>query len=79
MKYENRIREQLKELREIKNLKQVEMAEILNITQSNYSQIENGKRQISVEQIGMLADEFDITIDWFYGRNVEQTKKLKNN
>lgn len=77
MKYQDRVCQQLKVLREIKGLKQIEMAQILNITQCNYSQIENKKRKIDIEQIAIIADEFDLPLDWFFCRDVENTKRMK--
>ena len=77
MQYRQIINKKLKELRELKGMKQIDIAELLNISQCNYSQLENGRRKIDVEQIAKIADEFDLPFDWFLGRDVETTKKIK--
>lgn len=77
MTYRDIISKKLKELRNLKDIKQIDMAMILNITQCNYSQLENGKRKIDIEQVAKIADEYDLPFDWFLGRDVETTKKIK--
>ncbi|HET8963931.1 MAG TPA: helix-turn-helix transcriptional regulator, partial [Chitinophagales bacterium] len=46
----------LKELREEKNITQKEMSTLLNMTQSNYSKLENGKKKMdSLQTLENLA------------------------
>lgn len=77
MNYYKTIGNNLKKLREIKELKQIDVATILNIKQPYYSQLESGTKEISIEQLAKIADEFDIGLDWFLGRNPEIDKKIK--
>lgn len=58
----------LKRLRKSKNLYQIDMATILDIKQPYYSQLESGQKQISIEQLLKIADEFDLPLDYFTDR-----------
>lgn len=71
------IGKKLKELRKMKELDQVDIANILEIKQPYYSQLENGKKKISIEQITRIANEFDLPLDWFLGRDIAENIKLK--
>ena len=71
------IGKKLKELREMKELSQEDLAIILGIKQPYYSQLENGKKKITIEQITKIANEFDLPLDWFLGRDVRENIKLK--
>lgn len=57
-----RIREKRKEL----NLTQEEIAEKLNMSKSNFSRIEQGKRTPNVDQLANLAALFDVDPNFFY-------------
>ncbi len=78
MDYEQIVCQRLKMLREMRDLRQIDMAEILKVSKSTYSQYEAGKRKITINTLCKIADEFDITLDWFVGRDIEVTKKIKN-
>ena len=41
---------------------------VLGIKQPYYSQIESGEKEISLEQLIKIADEFDLPLDYFTGR-----------
>ncbi|MCQ4925044.1 helix-turn-helix domain-containing protein [Tissierella carlieri] len=58
----------LRELREEKDLTQVELAKKLNITSQSLSQCELGKRLPDIEMINILADFFNVSIDYLVGR-----------
>ncbi len=75
--YEEIVRQKLKTLREIKNLKQSDIAAILEVGTSTYNQYENGKRKLTINQLCKIADEYDLPIDWFTGRDTETNKRLK--
>ncbi len=58
----------LRTLREKRNLTQVQLAEKLNITSQSLSQYELNKRTPDIEMINKLADFFDVSIDYLFGR-----------
>lgn len=58
----------IKRLRKNKGLKQQELAEILGIKRNTYSDWENGKTEPSFENLVKLADLFDVSLDWLFGR-----------
>lgn len=63
MKYDR-----LKELRMKANKTQTQMGEILGVNQRSYSNYEVGIRNISVELLAMLADYYDVSVDYIIGR-----------
>lgn len=60
--------ERLKELRKEKGLTQQKVADSLNISQPNYRRWESGERRPSVETLVMLADYFEVSIDYLLTR-----------
>ena len=54
---------ELKQVRIEKKMNQTEVAKHLGITQNAYSQIENGKRGLSVDFAKILGKLFDV--DWW--------------
>lgn len=62
------IKERLKELRTMKNLKQSEVAILLDVAKSTYTSYEIGARKISAEAILVLADFYNVSTDYIYGR-----------
>jgi len=67
----------LRELRENKKVTQNEVAIYLNISRSAYSQYESGKRQMNYETLLLLADFFNVSIDYLLGRY--ETNPIKVN
>lgn len=63
-----RLYERLKELREEYHKTQKEIADYLNIKQNTYSQYENGKRQVPNDILIRIADYYDVSIDYLFGR-----------
>lgn len=59
--------ERLKGLREDKDMTQGELAEIIGTSQSYYSQYEKGKREIPFDRIIILAEYYNVTIDYIAG------------
>ena len=53
----------LKRLRKERKLTQQQIATILNMHRSNYSKVENGERELSIESIINLADFFEMSVD----------------
>lgn len=64
--------ERIRNLREDKDIKQAEMAQFLNCTQACYSNYENGKRDIPTEILMMLADFYNVSVDYLLGRTNEK-------
>lgn len=58
----------MKKLRKEKGLYQIDIATILEIKQPYYSQLETGAKEISIEQLIKIADEFELPLDYFTDR-----------
>ena len=59
----------LKELRKAKKLKQSDIANILGITTRNYQDYEYGKIDPPTSNMIILADYFNVSIDFLVGRS----------
>lgn len=59
----------LKELRLQHGLTQKELAEQIGIKQNSYSDWENGECKPNYEKLEKLADFFDVSLDWLFGRD----------
>ena len=57
----------LKELRKERGFSQVKMQMLTGIDQSDYSKIENGKRNMSFEQCKRIAVVLDTSMDYLAG------------
>ena len=64
--------DRLRELREDKDLLQKDVAQYLGIKQQQYSEYELGSVLISIEKINILADFYDVSIDYLVGRTDER-------
>lgn len=53
----------IKRIREEKGLTQQSIADLIAMHRSNYSRVETGDRDLSIEAIGKIAKYFNITID----------------
>lgn len=60
----------IKELREHKNLSQQDLAIALSTTQRKVSYWENGKVEPDLAMLWLIADYFDVSIDYLIGRNL---------
>ena len=67
--------EKLKMLRKKKGLTQQEIADEIGINRGSYSNWEKGKREPSFENLVKLADLFDVSLDWLFGREQMKFKK----
>lgn len=67
----NRIRE----LREDRDLSQAEIAKVIKTTQQHYSKIETGKSDISGEKLILLAEFYNVSIDYILGL-IEEPRPL---
>jgi len=74
----NTVGNRIKTLRKEHNLNQKEFAKILNIQNTTLSQYENGINTPSDEMKIMIADYFDVSIDYLLGRsNTRKKDELK--
>lgn len=67
--YQNRLRD----LREDKDLKQKQLADLLKIHQTTYSDYELGRLNIPVSALHILADFYNVSIDYLLGRTSTKT------
>ncbi len=58
----------LREIREDRDLLQKEIAKVIGTTQQYYSEYELGVRVIPLEKINILADFYNVSIDYLVGR-----------
>lgn len=64
----NRFGERLKELRIQKGLSQVELAKELRLNPITYLHYEKAQRQPPFEIVIEIADYFDVSLDYLFGR-----------
>lgn len=57
----------LKDIREDADVSQRQLADFLHIRQSTYSQYENGRRQLPVDTLILLAGYFGVSTDYILG------------
>ena len=67
----------LKRLRKEGKLTQQQVAQVLGMHRSNYSKVENGERELSLEAIIKLADFFNMSVDRLVRRNPSTTNYPK--
>ena len=68
--------QRLRALREDADKNQEEIAKIIGTSQSYYAQYENGKRAIPFERVVVLAEYYNVSLDYFAGF-IDEPKKLK--
>lgn len=54
---------------------QTQVAEITNIPRSNISKYENGSQEPNIEQLGILAQFYNVNINWLLGVTIESKTK----
>lgn len=59
----NHIGKTIKAIREEKGMTQQQIAELVNMHRSNYSKVESGDRDLSIDAINKVAQYFGMTID----------------
>ena len=64
----NKYGKRLRELREQHEYTQEELARLLNTSRSRIGMYEQGKRQPDFEMQEAIADLFNVTIDYLFGR-----------
>lgn len=58
----------LREIRKKKNISQLKLALDLNMSQNTISRYETGEREPGIKEIILIADYFDVSIDYLVGR-----------
>ena len=59
----------LKELRKSKSAKQSDIAALLSVTVRHYQDIEYGKIDLPTSKLIILADYFNVSLDYLVGRS----------
>lgn len=59
----------LKDLREDMDMKQKEVAFLIKTTQQQYSKYEIGDRLIPIDKLIILADYYNVSLDYIVGRS----------
>lgn len=57
----------IRNLREDSDLKQVDLAKLLQISQAQYSRIENGENDITLDSLIRLAKFYNVSTDYILG------------
>lgn len=65
--------ERIRNLREDNDLSQEDLAQLLNCTQACYSRYENGRRDIPNKTLEILADFYNVSVDYLMGRTNTKT------
>ncbi len=68
----------LKEIREDRDLSQKIIAKALNITQQQYSMYELGIRLIPIDKLCLLADYYNVSLDYLVCRTDERKSYPKS-
>lgn len=58
----------IKAIREDNDLTQKQMAELLNVSQNTYSQYETGKIEWTASSLIIIADYFNVSVDYLLDR-----------
>lgn len=58
----------IKELRKKRHISQVRLAIELDLTQNSISRYENGEREADYQTLLNIADFFNVSIDYLFGR-----------
>ena len=64
--------QRLRDLREDHDMNQTEIAKLLHTSQTVYSRYERGYQTIPVEHLLILADYYDVSVDYSLGRTNQQ-------
>ena len=62
----------IRDLREDRDLTQADIAKVINTTQQQYSKIETGKADISGEKLILLAQFYNVSVDYILGLSSEE-------
>ncbi|MBE5759726.1 MAG: helix-turn-helix transcriptional regulator [Clostridiales bacterium] len=65
----------IRDLREDHDLSQSEAAKIIGTTQQQYSKIETGRSDISAKKLILLAEYYDVSVDYILGLTKDPKRK----
>ena len=68
--------QRIRDLREDADKSQKEIAKIIGTSQSYYAQYENGKRAIPFERVIILAEYYNVSLDYIAGL-IDTPRKIK--
>ncbi len=68
--------QRIRDLREDADKSQEEIAKIIGTSQSYYAQYENGKRAIPFERVIILAEYYNVSLDYIAGL-IDTPRKIK--
>ena len=71
-----KVYQRLRDLREDADKSQAEIAKIIGTSQSYYAQYENGKRAIPFERMIVLAEYYNVSLDYIAGF-IDTPRKLR--
>lgn len=74
MTKKNDISLRLKQLRKQRELRQEDVAEILGIVRATYAAKEAGRNQFIVTELAVLADYYDVSVEWILSGNNDKKK-----
>ena len=60
-------RQRMRNLREDHDLTQSQVAKLLNLSQQGYSHIENGRAELSIDNLIILCEFYHVSSDYFIG------------
>lgn len=67
----------IRDLREDKDLNQTQVAQMLGMSQTGYSKYETGENDLPTAVLIMLADFYDVSIDYLLNRTDEPMMNKK--
>ena len=65
--------DKLKQLRSQKKVKQSDVSALLSISTRNYQRYEYGLNEPNIDGLILLADYFDVSLDYLVGRSDDPT------
>ena len=71
-----KVYKRLRDLREDADKSQAEIAKIIGTSQSYYAQYENGKRAIPFDRMVVLAEYYNVSLDYL-AELIDTPKKLR--
>ena len=76
IRFPTECRERILSLRNERGFSQMRIAEVLEMSQRNYSDIENGVHSLSVGDLVRLSDFYGVSVDYLLGRS-DSCKKVE--